>query len=114
MRHFALVYSAAKRHLILAVVLTCLVAPAVQAQQTVAIFIGPQARDGFIDMDAGIRDSIKDIQQECQQGSVFSIAPPQEKATLTLIVIGRGTPVNGSVGFGSSVGVEANRQGLPR
>jgi hypothetical protein len=55
-------------------------------------------------MDAGIRDSIKDIQQECQQGSVFSVATTPETAMLTLTVIGRGTPANGSVGFGSSIG----------
>ena len=92
------------RHLIRAAVLTILVATNSSAQQKIAIFIGPQARDGFTDMDAGIRDSIKDIQQECQQGTVFSIAPTSEKASLTLIVIGRGTPVAGSVGFGSNVG----------
>ena len=101
---FALVYSAAMRHTMRAVILTCLVAASAHAQQKIAVFIGPQTRDGFIDMDAGIRDSIKDIQQECQQGTVFSIAPTSENAALTLIVLGQGTPVSGSVGSAPAVG----------
>ena len=31
-----------------------------------AIFVGPQIRDGFVDIDAGVRDSINDIKQEFQ------------------------------------------------
>ena len=89
------------RYIIVALV-CCLSATTIRAQQKVSVFIGPQTRDGFVDMDAGIRDSIKDIQQECQQGA-FAIAPTADKATLVLIVIGRGLPVKGDVGFGSSI-----------
>ena len=72
-----------------------------QEQERIAIYVGPQARDGFVDMDAGIRDSIPDIQQECQ-ASGFSIVPDLEKAKLVVIVVGR--PVKGDFGFGSAVG----------
>jgi len=54
-------------------------------------------------MDAGIRDSIRDIQQECQQVG-FKLAATADKAELVLIVIGRGTPVKGDVGFASTIG----------
>jgi hypothetical protein len=69
----------------------------------VSVFVGPQIREGFVDMDAGIRDSIRDIQQECQQAG-FKVAATADKAELVLIVIGRGTLVKGDVGFASAVG----------
>jgi hypothetical protein len=65
-----------------------------------------------VDMDAGIRDSIRDIQQECQQAG-FWIAATPDTAVLTLIVIGRGTPVGGEVGFGSIVGGAGSRFVVP-
>jgi hypothetical protein len=67
-----------------------------------SVFIGRETRDGFIDMDAGIRDSIRDIQQECQQAGV-TVARTADEAAILLVVIGRGMPVKGSVGFASSV-----------
>jgi hypothetical protein len=96
------VYCLTMRHTTRALIVALFISTTVHAQQKIAIFIGPQTRDGFIDMDAGIRDSIRDIQQECQQGA-FTIASSADKATLVLIVIGRGMPVKGDVGFGSSV-----------
>ncbi len=90
-------------------VVCCLTVPGpAVAQKSAAplglsVFIGPQIRDGFVDMDAGIRDSIRDIQQECQQAGL-AIAPTADKAELVLIVIGRGMPVKGDVGFASAVG----------
>ena len=39
-------------------------------EQRPSIFVGPQLRDGFLDVDTGIRDSIRDSQQEFQQGTV--------------------------------------------
>ena len=58
-------------------------------------------RDGFIDIDAGIRDSIRDIQGECSQQG-FAVSPPQD-ATLKLYVLGRGLPFKGEVGGASMV-----------
>jgi hypothetical protein len=36
---------------------------ALAQQPKPSIFIGPQMRDGFLDVDSGVRDSIRDIQQ---------------------------------------------------
>ena len=66
-----------------------------------SVFVGPQMRDGFADVDAGIRDSIHDVRQEFQSAN-FRIAVKQEEATLVVLVIARGIVTNGSVGFSSS------------
>lgn len=89
-RHFGLVT---------AVVFVCAVA--LQAQNRTTIFVGPQVRDGFIDIDAGIRDSIRDIQQQITDVGLFTLVKEQEHATLVLIVLGRGIVIDGSVGFGA-------------
>jgi hypothetical protein len=60
-----------------------------QDAERLTIFVGPQVRDGFVDMDAGIRDSIKDIQQECQAIG-WTVVPTADVARLTIIVLGRG------------------------
>lgn len=65
-----------------------------------SIFVGPQIRDGFMDVDSGIRDSIRDIQQEVR-ATDFKLAPDRDAATLMLIVLARGIVTNGSVGFSS-------------
>ena len=65
------------------------------------VFVGPQLRDGFADIDAGIRDSIRDIRQGLQTAG-FRPSSTQEEATLVIVVLGRGIVTNGSVGFGSS------------
>jgi hypothetical protein len=65
------------------------------------VFVGPQIRDGLLDTDSGIRDSIQDIKQQLQ-GTSLMLTPSREEATLTLIVIARGIVTNGSVGFASS------------
>ena len=66
------------------------------------VFVGPQIREGFVDIDAGIRDSIRDIQQECQAAGIGVVSVASE-AQIQLIVLGRGMPVQGSVGSGSAV-----------
>lgn len=72
-----------------------------------SIYVGPQVRDGFVDMDSGIRDSIGDLKQELASGG-FRVMPMPEGATLTLIVLGRGVVSNGSVGsFVGGLGVVA-------
>ena len=69
--------------------------------QQPTVFVGPQVRDGFADIDAGIRDSIRDIRRAAQSKG-FRITPTQEEASLVLLVLGRGIVTNGSLGFGSS------------
>src|SRR5262249_28215066 len=77
----------------------------VQDAARVSIYVGAQVRDGFIDMDAGIRDSIRDIQQECSTAGLTVVADPDE-AQIRLFVLGRGLPVKGEVGVssGSAIG----------
>ena len=76
-------------------------ASAVSAQGPPGVFVGPQIRDGFADIDAGIRDSIRDIQQEIRRSGALVFAQDREEATLVLIVLARGIVTNGSVGFSS-------------
>ena len=67
-----------------------------------SIYIGPQMRDGFVDIDSGIRDSIRDLQNAFRGGDTFRVALDGDDATLVLIVLGRGVVTNGSIGFGTS------------
>ena len=58
-------------------------------------------REGFVDVDSGIRDSIRDIQQEVRT-SDLRLAATRDTATIVLTVLARGIVTNGSVGFSSS------------
>jgi hypothetical protein len=90
-----------------------LVAPVASAQETKpTIFVGALVRDGFVDMDAGIRDSIRDIQQEFQQTAFTVGRSRDEPTTLVLLVLARGIVTNGSVGFGSSSAVGGTGSGF--
>ena len=83
-------------------VLTALVAlglAPLKAQDLVTIWIGPQTRDGFIDMDEGIHDSINDLAKVLDD-SVFRLVDEPDEATLTLLVRGRG--YGGTFGVGGS------------
>ena len=69
----------------------------------IAIYVGPQTRDGFVDIDSGILDSIKDIQDELRGSRQFNVVRTGNEAAVVLIVVGRRTP--GSSGsFGVPVG----------
>jgi hypothetical protein len=69
--------------------------------QEASLYIGPNTRGKFVDMDAGIRDSIQDIRR--QAANVFRVVLlPEANATLKLIVLGRGRITQGSVGFASA------------
>jgi hypothetical protein len=76
-----------------------------------AIFVGPQIRDGFADMDAGIRDSIRDIQGELRNTSL-KLAASREDATIVVIVLARGIATKGSVGSSTSSGVGGTGSGF--
>src|SRR5688572_2592921 len=75
--------------------------PALAQSSKPTVFVGPQVRNGFVDIDSGIRDSIQDIKQQLQ-GASLAVSTSQEGATLVLIVIARGIVTNGSVGFSSA------------
>lgn len=81
-------------------------APAANAQQTEpSLFVGAQLREGFLDVDAGVRDSIRDIQQEMNSDPTrrFRLAERAETATLVLIVLARGIVTSGSIGSSSTI-----------
>lgn len=60
--------------------------------QRIAVFVGPQMRDGFVDTDAGVRDSIQDVQKYLRETNYFSIAPNPDAATMVLYVVARRSP----------------------
>jgi hypothetical protein len=91
-----------RRTLLLSLLISLLGGHSLPAQPSKpTIFVGPQLRDGFLDIDSGIRDSIRDIQEELKR-TEFSLTQNREAATLTLIVVARGIVTNGSVGFSSA------------
>lgn len=66
----------------------------------VAIFVGPQIRDGFVDVDSGTISSIKEVQNEIRRSKLFSLVTAAADATIVLIVVGRGVPGSaGAIGF---------------
>ena len=91
----------------LAVVLGVVVAtlagasPAHAQSDRPAVFVGPLTRGAFVDMDAGIRDSIRDIKEQARTAG-FKLATSERDATLILVVLGRGVVTAGSVGFSSA------------
>ena len=70
-----------------------------QTHPKVAIFVGPQIRDGFVDVDSGIMDSIRDVQNEFRHSDQFVLTPTADGATIVLTIVSRRTPGDsGSVG----------------
>ena len=89
-----------RRRLVALLVALCTLPVVAQAQRP-TVFIGPQVRDGFLDMDAGIRDSIQDLQARARDAG-FQVVPLEADAVLVLIVLGRGNVPLGSVGTAST------------
>jgi hypothetical protein len=55
-------------------VVICQFAAAVEAALTpIAIHVGPQTRNGFVDIDRGVLDSIKDLKTELRGKSRFLV-----------------------------------------
>ena len=90
-----------RRCLVALLVALCTLPVVAQAQRP-TVFIGPQVRDGFLDMDAGIRDSIQDLQARAREVG-FRVVPLEADAVLVLIVLGRGNVPLGSVGTSAEV-----------
>lgn len=66
---------------------------AVQARsnERIAIYVGPQVRDGFIDVDRSVLDSIKDIQVEiAKQRKLLTVVRTPDTADVVLVVVRRG------------------------
>ncbi len=97
----------------------CWPADATQAtrEERIAIYVGPQTRDGFIDVDQGILDSIKDIQNEFRSSRQFQVVRTSDEATLVLVVVGRRIAgssggVGVPIGFGMSVMIPVKRRAI--
>lgn len=75
-------------------VLLCAVAIAAAAvvplETPLSIFIGPQTRDGFVDVDRGVLDSIKDIKDELRGKKRLRMVADKDRADLILEVVSRG------------------------
>ena len=54
----------------------------------VTIYVGPQTRDGFVDIDQGIVDSIRDIKNELRHSRLFRVVETADGSTITLTVVG--------------------------
>src|SRR5689334_24312602 len=67
----------------------------------IPVWVGPETRDGFVDVDSRIVASIKDIRTELKKDDCCTIVESAEDATVKLIVVARHT----SKGQGGSVGV---------
>jgi hypothetical protein len=73
------------------------------SEPRITIYIGPQTREGFVDVDSGILDSINDIQNELRGSRQFNVVRTADEATIVLSVVGRRTP--GASGFvGAPIG----------
>jgi|EndMetStandDraft_4_1072995.scaffolds.fasta_scaffold07804_4 hypothetical protein len=57
---------------------------------TVKVYVGPQVRDGFVDIDKGVEDSIKDLKRELERTSGVSLAASEIAADIKLYVTRRG------------------------
>jgi hypothetical protein len=63
-----------------ALLVLCLMSTTAHAQQKISIFVGPQTRDGFVDVDSGGMDSLKDIRSEFEKLREFSVARTRDEA----------------------------------
>ncbi|CAB4345013.1 unannotated protein [freshwater metagenome] len=90
------------RRFLLVMALACWGQFASAQEPKATVFVGPQIRDGFADIDSGIRDSIRDIQQEIRIRSELELSADRDTAMLTLTVLARGIVTNGSVGVASA------------
>lgn len=63
---------------------------AAEQPKPVTIFVGPQLRDGFMDVDQGVTDSIKDMKNEIKGQKSLRLTTRQDQAQLVLEVASRG------------------------
>ena len=71
----------------------------------ITIYVGPQVRDGFVDVDQGTLDSIADIQKQLREDRSVVVVSQETQARLRLYVVRR------QVSTGSTVGIASVNQG---
>lgn len=94
--------------MLLAVVLGLMLA----AADPVTIYVGPNVRDGFVDVDSGVLDSIEDIKKELAKDAAFKVVT-EKAATLRLYVMRRTIGAGPTIGFGSAVQGTGTTMALP-
>ena len=68
----------------------------------IVIFVGPQMRDGFRDIDRNIRDSIGDIRNQLRRTGIVTPVLREEEALISFEILGRGlSGTSGVVGVPS-------------
>ncbi len=83
--------------------LTLALAAVLAASAPVPIYVGPNIRGGFVDVDKGVLDSIEDLRQELRENSSLRIVADESAAKLKLYVTARRKFKTGdSVAFGTS------------
>ena len=99
---------------VVAVGLTLLSSVSIQAssQSKIAVSVGPQTRDGFVDVDSGTLDSIKDIQDELRKSQTFLLVEKPENAAIALFVARRRVTTGGGGMAVGSVMVPFDRRSI--
>jgi hypothetical protein len=77
---------------------------AIWTQAPITLFVGPQTRSGFVDVDQGTLDSIADIKGEFRGRSDIRVVERAEDAKVILYVIGRRRTSGAGRGVGIPVG----------
>lgn len=93
---------------VLLALVAVLVAMPVAAQSPVPIYVGPQARDGFVDVDQGVLDSIHDVQAELRKRPAFRVLETAAGATLHLTIVSRTTGQTSGPAIGIAGGAVAS------
>lgn len=88
-RRYNLIAMTARIAALFATILALAIAPTTTALDRVSIYVGPQTREGFVDMDSGVRDSIDDIQKELKRSDKFQVVSSAADARIVLVVVGR-------------------------
>ncbi len=94
----------------------CVVALALMLQpsEAVSVYVGPNVRGGFVDVDRGVQDSIEDLRQELRGNPLFHVVGDESAATLRLYIGTRKrfdtgdsvvSAVSNPAGSGSAAGV---------
>lgn len=60
-----------------------------ESHEPVTIYVGPVVRNGFVDADEGVLDSVKDIQSRLRKNRAFAVVASEARATLKLFVVSR-------------------------
>lgn len=91
--------------------------------QPLTLYVGPQVKDGFVDIDAGVADSIADIKGQLP-GTGLRLVATEAEATIKVYVLSRERFATGSsvstgtgvavtpsyaTGTGMSIGIDAMR-----